>query len=348
MTDGPLAPNIDPPTPNIDLYSRNGFLGPFATIVKANYGPDYQRVVGTYAPYLLNTSRVSSAKADGRELPQALLVGQGVSVEIFNASTPAAFALRNVLCDEVLYVLRGSGSLDTDLGVLAITEGDFVMIPRALSYRVAQVQSPLSIILIATRSTLKLEPEGFPGVLNTDIDVHVPQPYSDPVGPPGEYEVVIRHGENMTSYFYERDPLRCIATVGPPQIRRFSIDKMQAWGIETGGIMPPRIINDPTSNTLFFYIGTRRSDRPPIHHNADYDEIIVYAKGPHSYGALDEPGLITWVPQGIVHHGPEEDTPTPYKAWLMESRSPLTLTLAGRQIAKLMETSLFGTHSTAT
>lgn len=36
--------------PNIDLYTRNGFAGPMATLVRAQYAPTHTRVSGTYPP----------------------------------------------------------------------------------------------------------------------------------------------------------------------------------------------------------------------------------------------------------------------------------------------------------
>jgi homogentisate 1,2-dioxygenase len=61
-------------------------------------------------------------------------------------------------------------------------------------------------------------------------------------------------------------------------------------------------------------------------------------------GAVKEPGTLTWVPKGVAHHGPTEDVPEGYLAWMLESRPTLRLTDAGEKVAQLMETDLYGPH----
>ncbi|MQA13831.1 MAG: homogentisate 1,2-dioxygenase [Pseudonocardiaceae bacterium] len=334
--------------PNIDLYTRNGFAGPMATIVRAQYSPPYTRVRGNYAPHRFDIHDVADAAfADPRALPVAVLDGAGVSVEVSRRTEPAGFAVRNVLADELHYVLEGEAALHTDFGVLDLHPGDFVLLPRAVTYRYASIGAPLREMIVVTESQLAVDPENAPGVLNVDLHVDAPVPDPTTNRGPGEYEVVIRHGQEFTSYFYDYDPMPCLATAGAPIVRRFNIENVHGLGVEQGGLMPPRLINDATTRTLFYHLGNRRSDRPPIHHNADYDEVICYVAGPGHYGAVDKPGTVTWTPKGIIHQGPEEDVPEGYEAWLLETRSPLSLTPAGREIGTLMETGQFDIHPSA-
>jgi len=53
---------------------------------------------------------------------------------------------------------------------------------------------------------------------------------------------------------------------------------------------------------------------------------------------------LTWVPKGVAHHGPTEDVPEGYYAWMLESRSTLRLAEAALKVAQLMETDLYGPH----
>lgn len=335
------------PPPNIDLYTRNGFAGPMATIVRAQYSPPYVRVQGTYAPHRFDVHDISDAAfTESRSLPVPVLEGAGVSVEVSQRIAPTEFAIRNVLADELHYILEGAGRLDTDFGVLHVRAGDFVLLPRAVTYRYAEITSPLREIVVVTDSELKVDPEGAPGVLNVDLHVDAPTPDPSIDRGLGEFEVLIRHGEQFTSYFYDYDPLPSLAAVGAAIVRRFNVENVHGLGVTQGGLMPPRLINDATTRTLFYYLGNRQSDRPPIHHNADYDEVIFYVAGPGHYGAIDKPGTVTWTPKGIIHQGPEENVPEGYDAWLLETRSPLNLTPVGREVGKLMETGQFDLHPT--
>ena len=237
--------------------------------------------------------------------------------------------------------MSGQARLETDFGALDVGHGDFVLLPRAVAWRYAEMGEPVLVTIAASEGALQVDPDPR-AVLNVARDVDEPAPFGD--GTPGDYEVVVRHPGGTTSYFYGFDPLGGRAAIGTPQVRRFNIASAKGLGIASGGIPPGRLIDDATGRSLFYHLGSRRSDRPPIHCNADYDEIIVYAGGPGAYGGMTVPGTVAWTPKGIAHHGAEEDVAEPYQAWLLETRGSLSMTDAGRSIARLMETGEYGIH----
>lgn len=322
-------------------YTRNGFAGTRTNAARTGYAPAYSRIEGDYAPRRFDIAGVANSP---RGLPVRLLEADGVSVEIAQHEVAMAFALRNVIADEVHYVVAGQARLETDLGALDVRTGDFVLIPKAIAYRIAAVSVPLAEIVVASAGMLDVSPQ--PGaVLNVALDVDGPVPFDDAGG---EHEVVVRHQGGVTSYFYDFDPLACTGVVGAPQVRRFNIDAVRGLGVSNGGIVPGRLIDDANGAVLFYHLGSRRSDRPPIHCNADYDEVIVFANGPGTYGGMGVPGNIAWTPKGIAHHGAEEDVAQPYEAWLLETRASLKMTPAGTALAKLMETGEYGIHESET
>ncbi len=97
---------------------------------------------------------------------------------------------------------------------------------------------------------------------------------------------------------------------------------------------------------LLYTLSARPGGRPPIHDNADYDELIFYFRGPGAWGRVDAPGTLTWVPKGVSHHGPPENVPEGYTAWPWRSRT-IRLTPAGLAASEPMETGLYGRHPTA-
>ncbi len=216
-----------------------------------------------------------------------------------------------------------------------------VRIPRSVAVRLVDVRE-LNLIVLATVSPLIVAPEN-DAVLNP-AQVDVPRPYDSPGWPAGEYELVIRHGDRTTSYFYDYDPLPIIQASGAPVVQRFNLAAVHPLTVQ-GAVSPPaRLIDDPTTETMIFYLGARENGRPPVHHNADYDEIGVYVAGPGVFGAMTVPGTTVWVPKGVIHQGPEENVPEGYVAWLIETRANLELTEAGRRIAQLAETNRFEVH----
>lgn len=327
------------PAPHLYNYTREGFTGARSNIARTGYSPAYTRIDGDYAPRRLDIADLFPA--GGRPMPVAILRGAGITLEAARYEAAMDFAMRNVAADEVHYIVSGQARLETDFGALDIGHGDFVLLPRAVAWRYAGIGEPVMALIAACEGALAIAPDPR-AVLNVARDVHEPVPFAD--GAPGEYEVVVRHPGGTTSYFHGFDPLGGQVARGTPQVRRFNIESAKGLGIASGGIPPGRLIDDATGQSLFYHLGSRRSDRPPIHCNADYDEIIVYAGGPGAYGGMTVPGTVAWTPKGIAHHGAEEDVAEPYQAWLMETRGNLSMTDAGRSVARLMETGEYGIH----
>jgi homogentisate 1,2-dioxygenase len=330
------------PEPYFGIYTRNGFAGPVSTLIRTQYTPKFLRAEGDYAPHRIDTNRVDPAEFGARSLPVPILEGEDVQVSSWRPRHPTPFAIRNVLGDELLFVVAGTARLETDFGVLDVRPGDFVLLPRAVGYRLAQV-SDLDAIMVASASQWRIDPEHAPATLNPELHVDRPLAYEDPAAAPGEYEVLLRHGDGCTSLFYDCDPLATLAAGGAPAIQRFNLEHVQPIGMKAG-IPPARLVNDDTTRNLIYYLGSRESGQPPIHHNADYDEIVLYTRGPGSWGSIDTPGEMIWTPKGIIHEGPVEDVPEGYVAWLLETRAPMRLTRAGKEISQLMETSRWEVH----
>lgn len=330
----------------IDLYTRNGFAGPVTTMARMQYTPTYSRVEGDYTPRRLEAWQTLPGADHPRGFPIPILESPTTRVELWQRTSDTPYAVRDVFHDQLFCVLDGGARLETDFGVLDLEPLDLVLIPRSVSVRLSDVRS-LQLIVLSTENALRLNPEN--DAVLSPADVDVARPYDDPVGRPGEYELVVRHGHDTTSYFYDYDPLPIMQVDGSPVVQRFNLANVHAISAEEGAVAPPpaRLFDGNTDETLAFYLGSRVSGRPPVHHNADYDELGLYVKGPGVFGAMTVPGTIVWVPKGVIHQGPEENVPEGYVAWLIETRAKLELTEAGRMIAKLAETTAFDVHPSA-
>lgn len=82
-----------------------------------------------------------------------------------------------------------------------------------------------------------------------------------------------------------------------------------------------------------------------MHHNADYDEVILYVGG-DDWGKVTEPGNLTWVPKDVTYWEPPEVTNV-HLAWLLEVGGTLRFTEAGLDAADLMETDQYAVHLAA-
>lgn len=331
-------------TDTVNHYSRDGFVGSGAHATRPNYVPSYTRIEGSYAPRRIDyfSDRTRASRPAPRDLPIPLLQGDGVLVAGSRRVEAMPFSVKNVTADEIHFVVSGAAEIKTDFGYLACKTGDFIHIPRAVGYRVTDVTDALETIVVATPGELAIDPDPPRGVLNLARSVATPDIGNGISTPDGTHEMIFRHKGGTTSHFYDFDPLDIDTVRGRAPVQRFNIHDVIRLDVSEGGMPPSRLINDATNQSLFYYLGSRRSTRPPIHVNADYDEIIIYAAGPAPYGAMTEPGALSWVPKGIPHHGAEEDTPEPYQAWLLETRATLEMTEAGASISQLMETGEYG------
>lgn len=329
-------------TDTVNHYSRDGFVGSGAHVKRPNYGPAYTGIDGSYAPRRIDFFDAASGRQDPSDLPHPLLVGEGVTISASRQSSAMSFSTKNVIADEIHYVVGGTARIKTEFGYLDCGAGDFIVIPRAVGYRITEVSDALDRIVVGTPGELSIDPFPPRGVLNASQAVRLPEIPASADSGMGPYEMLFRHKGGTTSHTYDFDPLDILTVNGPSPVKCFNIDSVRSLDVSEGGMPPPRLINDSTDQTLFFHLGSRRSDRPPIHVNADYDELIVYASGPAPYGAMNNPGQLAWVPKGIPHHGAEEDTPEPYQAWLVETRASLELTEAGEAVSRLMETGIYG------
>lgn len=331
------------PPPNAHLWSRDGFNGDMCVTVRTHPIIGYNEVRGDHAPHRLDLHDLNLPdRTDAGALPVVFATSRkDVSLSASARSEPAPFAWRNAEHDELHFVQEGELDYVTDFGTLRAEPGDFVCLPRAVTYRVVPVKTPTLRVIVETPEQLQLNPPAPFGMVNFARDVKRPDP-AQSSQQEGRTELFVKAFDGITRFVMPRDPMGVVAVIG---------GQIPVWKLNLANIQPltymphggpPGSFAESTSHDLLLYtLSSRPGGRPPMHHNADYDEVIFYFGGPGAYGALDKPGLMTWVPKSIGHWGPVEDVPEGYLAWLLESTGTLRLTPAGQAVAHLMETGEF-------
>jgi len=169
--------------------------------------------------------RIPKAAADSRELrhrhfrtAQApvggsptlhrtlLLFNDEVSMAIVHADHVDKHFFRNAQADEILYVTRGSGTLETPFGRLAFTDGDYLVIPRGIIYRLVfdPAAGPLTLLVIESRGMVRTPrryrtefgqmKEGAPF---SERDLRRPQ-FVEPRDETGEFPVLVKQYDALT------------------------------------------------------------------------------------------------------------------------------------------------------
>ncbi len=321
-------------------WTREGFTGDSTYIERPHYAPEYTSVEGPHAPHRLRVDAVAAAdRADPAALPTPVLAARtGFRLSVSGRAAPMPFVVSNVEADEVHFVQQGALEFATDHGTLRGGPGDFVCIPRAIAYRVTPLQAPTLSVVLELPGAVSL---GDPALWAGDVERAA---FDAPSGPDGETVVLVKAFDGITRYVRPHNPLARLAL----RDGTIPVWKLNVRSLLVNPAGPPSPFAVSRDNAeLLYNLSANPRGRPPIHVNADYDEVIYYMAGPGAWGAVREPGTLTWVPKGIIHHGPQEDVPEGYVAWLLDSRGTLRLTPAGQAAAELMETGQYGRHPRA-
>lgn len=336
---------VTPRPPLNKVWTRDGFVGALSVDQSQAYGPDYLSASGPHAPRRTVLSKLAPRdEADPNALPEMIADSDG-AFRLYVSGRQAAmpFVVRNVEADELHFIQEGSVEFETEVGSIAATRGDFVYIPKSIAYRLHTAGKTRRLII---ESRLRYEfVTPYPvGIINFERDLVRAEvkPSQQSNGPA---TLVLRAWTGASTTFrLPNDPLalnRHLA--GKTPVWRIGIDRIQKLvSLPEGGPPYPFLGAGAAQDLLMFNMGSRPVDyRPPIHLNADYDEVLFYVDG-GAWGGCSEPGTLTWVPKGVVHHGVSACTPEPHRSWLLETRATLRWTEAGLAGSELMETGSYG------
>jgi homogentisate 1,2-dioxygenase len=319
-------------------WSREGFYGDGVNVIRPHHVPDYLSVSGPHAPHRLMIGDVSlSDRNDPAALPVPILVGRsGVQLSVSGRTQSMPFVVSNVEADEVHYIQQGEVMFSTAYGNITGGPGDFVFIPRAVPYSTTPLGGASLSVVVETPGAMRFDsaPSFLPQSTAAIID--------DTGSQEGETTLLVKSFDGITRY---RKPFNILAAAASERDGTIPVWKINLRNIPPNEVgHPTQFAASPNKDELLYTLSARRRRRPPIHYNADYDEVILYFSGPGAWGEVNEPGTLTWVPKGISHHGPSEDVAEGYQAWMLESRSTLRLTPAGLKVAQLMELNMYGPH----
>ena len=125
-----------PPGTYEEEHGRKGFYGKSAHLYHAHPPTGWIRFEGKLRPHLFDLNRIAATdRQDPEGMPAAFLGNQDVTLYVSRRSRPMPFYYRNADGDELIFVHRGRGSIETDFGPLMFEPGDYLVMPRAVTYR---------------------------------------------------------------------------------------------------------------------------------------------------------------------------------------------------------------------
>jgi homogentisate 1,2-dioxygenase len=336
--------------PVLQLWTRDGFSGAASVVTRPTYAPEYVSVEGPHAPRRALLERIAT---DDRDRPDALptLVATskaGIKLSVSRRRQAMSFVIRNVEADEIHFVQSGGARFETDVGVIEVGEGDFLCIPRSIAYRNAPTTDSFMSVIVESPSALRLAPPAPTGMINFARDVQYAE-LQQPAAAAGRTKLLLKTAdEPYTTFIVPNDPLALGIRLTPEvPVWKLNLAKIQRLAYLPEGGPPGSFLTSQAGDLLMFNLSARPGGRPPVHINADFDEVICYVGGPGAWGGCSEPGTLTCVPKGVLHHGPSEDVAAGYQAWLLETRATLRWTPEALAASQLMETGEYGPHPSA-
>ncbi|MBI1767723.1 MAG: homogentisate 1,2-dioxygenase [Bacteroidetes bacterium] len=268
----------------------------------------------------LNTSKVGETGDDYLSARKTLLINNDCALSICSPKKRTMdHFYKNAEGDEVIFVHDGKGTLTSQFGKLDIQQGDYVVIPRTVIYKLDFEEGPLRLLIIESASPIETV-KRYRNQLGQLLE-HSPYCERD-IRPPhelvtdtskGDFLIKIKKQGYLHHYMYDHSPLDLVGWDGFLWPYAFSIHDFEPI---TGRIHQPPPVHQTfqAHNFVICSFVPRLFDYHPLsipapynHSNIDSDEVLYYAEGNFMSRRGIERGSFTLHPGGLPH-GPHPGT----------------------------------------
>lgn len=249
---------------------------------------------------------------------QVLMFNKDVAIGVAKPSADMDFFYRDGDSDLIYFVHHGQGVVETSFGLLAYHEGDYIVIPRGTTFRFAGDDEHTQTVFLTIEAHGAIEPPRRYLNNNGQFLEHSPYCERDIRRPTdllmhterGEFEVRVKVGSNVTSYWFDFHPLDVVGWDGQEYPWIFNIADFEPI---TGRVHQPPPVHQTFQGPNFVVCSfvPRKLDYHPLsipvpynHSNIDSDEMIYYVNGNFGSRKGIEEASITLHPRGIPH-GPQ-------------------------------------------
>jgi homogentisate 1,2-dioxygenase len=315
-----------------EVVSSEGFSGIYSTLYHS-HPPTRVKAVLESIPYKtkiiqdyslrqthLNTSKVENTGEDFLSARKVLLANNDCAIAICSpVKKKMDYFYKNAEGDEVVFVHDGNGVLISPFGKLPIKQGDYVVIPRTVIYKLEFEEGPLRLLIVESSSPVETV-KRYRNQLGQLLE-HSPYCERD-IRPPSELITDTAKGEHLMKikkqgfihqYVYDFSPLDLIGWDGFLWPYAFSIHDFEPI---TGRIHQPPPVHQTFQGHNFvicsfvprlFDYHPKAIPAPYNHSNIDSDEVLYYAEGNFMSRKGISRGSFTLHPGGLPH-GPHPGT----------------------------------------
>ncbi len=321
---------------------RDGFDGPACHFHHAHPPTGWSSITGPLRPRAFDLGRLGASQSPW-DAPVVLHNG-ALEARMWHCdgATPL---VRNADGDTLLFLHAGRAELYCDWGRLAVTDGDYVLLPRGAMWRL-EGAAPLALLLIEARERHFDTPDRAllgPQALFDAAALRVPQIDAGFAAQQGEIPTTLqikRHGK-VSAQHWPFNPLDAIGWHG--ELCAYALNWRALRPVMSHRYhLPPSVHATFVSDELVvstFVPRPLESDPgalklPFFHNNDDFDEFIFYHQGSFMSRDHIHPGMATLHPAGLTH-GPHPKAfavaqaaarpATDEVAVMIDSRQPLTV-----------------------
>ena len=301
-------------------FGKEGFFGPCSHLMHSNPPTGWTRWEGSLRPQAFDLTKLSgSSNSPWNATP--VMRNAHLDFRFWQTSGKMDHLVSNADGDMLLFVHSGEGSLFCDFGHLRFTEGDYILLPRALRWRLECDDSARILTIEATNDYFQLPEKGpvGPHAIFDEAMLDVPQldeQYNAQMSDSQEWNIVMKGRGGLSTVTFPFNPLDIVGWKGDNLPGRIN------WR-DIRPLMSHRYHLPPSAHTTFLtkrFVVCTFVPRPiesdpgalkvPFYHsNNDFDEVIFYHAGDFFSRDNIHPGMLSFHPCGFPH-GPH---PKAYK-----------------------------------
>jgi homogentisate 1,2-dioxygenase len=290
---------------------KEGFFGPATHMYHRHPPTGWTSWEGPLRPRAFDLVKLDAADTSPWAAPE-ILGNAALRLRYWHLPGSMPDLARNGDGDELLFVHEGTGDLYCDYGHLAITAGDYLVLPRGTMWRIDCARPMTMLMIEATGSSYRLPDRGLvgahaifdPAILDVPaIDDAFRAQQGD-----REWKVRIKRRGAVSTVTYPFTPLDAVGWTGDLAPVRLNVKDIRP-------LMSHRFHLPPSAHTTFladrFVVCTftpRPFETDPgaikvpfFHNNDDYDEVIFYHAGDFFSRDNIRPGMVTFHPSGFTH-----------------------------------------------
>ncbi len=242
-----------------------------------------------------------------------ILFNEDVAISIVQPLEDDTYFYRNAQGDELVYVSEGAGALESALGELRFSRGDYLVIPRGILHRLTFSERPARCLIVEGRGYIRVPAR----YRNEDGQLTENAPFSErdvrrpdnlrTIDEKGEFPVVVKKGNRLVEFVVDHHPFDVVGWDGYYYPWAFSIHDFEPR-VGRVHLPPPTHQTFESDGFVVCSFCPRPYDFDPAaipvpynHSNVMSDEVIYYATSEFMSRKGIEYGSMTLHPDGIPH-----------------------------------------------